>query len=226
MLAVTFSTQAKANWYQDIIDAITREATIGNGFLNGINLQQGEILTSQQDIEKLMKEVNGGLTSHSGWGAYQSHDYQSYGSGASDWAGIMQMAKNGSGTGALGKTLNSINSQFPIDSNTFSKGISDTNSQKYYSIQSQTVLAVRAASQLEYDKIQDQINYQQMLQQQIEKTKDLKSAVDLNNRIQVETNLINLGILRQSALSNQQNAVYEQANLNSALLNSKFLTKQ
>jgi len=225
MLAATLSTAAHANWYQDIIDAITKQGMISNGFLSGINLQQGEMLTSQQDIEKLMKEVNGGLTSHSGWGAYQSHDYQSYGGSANDWSGVMQMAKSGSGAGALGQTMNSINSQFPIDSNSFNKGISDPNSQKYYSLQSQTVLAARAASQLDYDKIQDQISYQQMLQQQIEKTKDLKSAVDLNNRIQIEANLINLGLLRQSALSNQQHAVSEQANINGALLNSKFLTK-
>ena len=32
-----------------------------------------------------------------------------------------------------------------------------------------------------------------MLQQQIEKTKDLKAAIDLSNRIQVEGNLISLG---------------------------------
>jgi len=226
ILVVTFSNTASANWYQDIIDAIMKEGLISNTLLTGINVQQGAMLTSQQDIERLMKQVNSGLTSNSGWGTYQKHDYQSYGSGANDWSSVMQMTKTGSGAGALGQTLNSLHSQFPIDSNRFNRGISDPNSQKYYSLQSQTVLATRAASQLDYDKIQDQINYQQMLQQQIEKTKDLKSAVDLNNRIEVESNLISLEILRQTALANQQQSITQQANINSAFSNAKFLTKQ
>ena len=100
-----------------------------------------------------------------------------------------------------------------------------TTNQQYYAVKSKTVLAARAASQLDYDHIQNQIAYQQMLQQQIEKATDLKSAIDLSNRIQVEGNLINLAILRQAALSNQQQAINEQANINSALSNAKFLTK-
>ena len=90
--------------------------------------------------------------------------------------------------------------EFPIDINGYNQGVSDPTSRQYYADQSQTVLATRAASQLDYDKIQDQIAYQQMLQQKIDNTDELKSALDLNNRIQVESNLINLEILRQSHL--------------------------
>jgi hypothetical protein len=50
--------------------------------------------------------------------------------------------------------------------------------------------------------------------------------MDLANRIQVEGNLINLEILRQSALVNQQQAITEQASVMSALSNAKFLTKE
>ena len=187
---------------------------------------QSSILNSQLDIESLMKQVNGNLSGHSGWGTYQFHDYQSYGNSARNWSDVMHLAEGGGGSGALGQTVNAIANQFLIDKGSFNKGISNSTSQTYYAIQSQTVLATRAASQLDYDKIQDQISYQQMLQQQIEHAKDLKSAVDLNNRIQVESNLINLEVLRQSALSNQQHSISEQANINSALLNAKFLTKQ
>ena len=187
---------------------------------------QGGILNSQRDIESLMKQVNGNLSGNSGWGTYQFHDYQSYGSGARNWSDVMRLAEGGGGSGALGQTVNAIAGQFPIDKSSFNKGISNPASQTYYAVQSQTLLATRAASQLDYDKIQDQISYQQMLQQQIEHTKDLKGAVDLNNRIQVESNLINLEVLRQSALSNQQHSISEQANMNSVLLNAKFLTKQ
>ena len=78
---------------------------------------------------------------------------------------------------------------------------------------------------MDYNKIQDQIAYQHMLQQQIEKTNDLKAAVDLSSRIQVENNLIKLEILRQSALANQQQAISEQANSQCSVSNANFLTK-
>jgi hypothetical protein len=225
IIAITLSNAAYANWYQDIINAIVQQGTIGNGFLDSINSQQGAMLSSQQDIQKLMKQVNGSLNGNSGWGSYNTHDYQSYGDSARSWSDVMKLTEGGS-SGALGQTMHSIAGQFPIDKDSFNKGVTDSNSRQYYAVQSQTVLATRAASQLDYDKVQDQISYQQMLQQQIEKAKDLKSAVDLNNRIQVEANLINLEILRQSALANQQHAISEQANMNSALSNAKFLTKQ
>jgi hypothetical protein len=192
----------------------------------GIAHSNESLLRSSVDIESLMKDVNRNLTGSSGWGTFQSHDYQSYGNSARSWSDVMRLADGGGGSGSLGQTVNSIATQFPIDKTSFNSGISDPSSQTYYAVQSKTVLATRAASQLDYDKVQDQIGYQQMLQQQIEKTKDLKSAVDLNNRIQVEANLINLEMLRQSALSNQQHAISEQANINSALSNAKFLTKQ
>ena len=102
----------------------------------------------KQNIEKLMKQVNGSVTGHSGWGSYQFHDYQTYGTGAYDWSSVMTMAEHGQGSGALGQTIHGINDQFPADSSIYNRGVSDRNSQKYYAIKSQTVLAVRAASQL------------------------------------------------------------------------------
>ena len=191
------------------------------------NIQNAEngILKSQLDVEGLMKTMNNSMIGNSGWGTYQFHDYQSYGNDARSWENVMQLAESGNGTGALGQALNAIVNQFPIDKNGFNAGVTNANNQQYYLLESQTILAARAASQLDYDKVQDQISYQQMLQQQIEKTKDIKSAMDLNNRVQVEANLINLEVLRQAAISNQQRAVSEQANMNNALSNAKFLTK-
>ena len=222
---MTFCDIAYANWYQDIINAINAQGGITNGFLSNMNTQQGQILASQQDIENLMKEVHGSMIGNFGWGTYNVHDYQSYGSGAENWSSVMSMTGSGSGSGALGQVVNNLSSQFPINTTDYNKGVTITTNQQYYAVKSQTVLAARAASQLDYDNIQNQIAYQQMLQQQIEKATDLKSAIDLSNRIQVEGNLINLAILRQAALSNQQQSITEQANINSALSNAKFLTK-
>jgi hypothetical protein len=223
---LSLSTASYANWYQDIINAITKQAGITNGILsNELTLQQ-DMLRSQKDIQGLMNQLNNHVTGHSGYGTYQFNDYQSYGNSAKDWSGVVSMAGRGQGDGALGQMMSSIVRDFPADSNTYNRGVSDPRAQQYYAMKSQTVIAARAASELDYNKIQDQIAYQQMLMKQIENTKDLKAATDLSNRIQVEGNLINLEILRQSALVNQQQAITEQGSVMSALSNAKFLTKE
>lgn len=228
IIGLIFHSTCYANWFADIVNRIELTNIINSGILNSqiasLNTQK-DILSSQIEIESLMKQVKRSVTGHSGWGNYQFRDYQSYGDSARDWDVVLRMAELGQGSGALGQSINGISSQFPADRNTYNRGVSGASNQKYYALKSQTVLAARAASQLDYNKIQEQITYQQMLQKQIEKTKDLKAATDLSNRIQVEGNLINLEILRQVTLSNQQQAVSEQASVNAALTNAKFLTK-
>jgi len=229
IVLITSSSSLYAEWLEDIWRSSLRLEKLQGGILDRqgqmLDVERG-ILSSQKDIESLMRDVNHSVTGNSGWGNYQFHDYQSYGDSARDWSSVIRMAETGQGDGALGRMMNDLADQFPADGHTFNQGIMNTSSQHYYALKSQTVLAARAASQLDYNKIQDQIQYQQMLQQQIEKTKDLKAAVDLNNRIQVEGNLIHLEILRQVALFNQQQAITEQATVNAALSNAKFLTKE
>ncbi len=219
---LSFSQMSYADAIYSILNAVRHLEQIESGMQAG----QLDILKSQLDVENLMKQVNASMIGNSGWGTYQFHDYQSYGAGANDWASVLQMIKAGGSSGAFGQAVNSISNQFPVDYAVFNKGMRDEKMQRYYASQSQTILAARAASQLDYDKIQDQIAYQQMLQQQIEKTTNLKAAVDLNNRIQVESNLINLEILRQTSIGNQQQAMSQQVGLIHALSNAKFLTKQ
>ena len=219
------SAASYANWFADIIRVIQQTSAVTNGQLSNINASQTEMLHSQQNIEDLMRQVNNSMIGHSGWGTYQYHDYSSYGNGASNWQDVMRMAQSGGGSGALGGVLEEITRQMPYDREAFAQGVNDTNTQNYYALKAQTVIAARAASELDYNHIQDQIAYQQMLSKQIENTKDLKGAMDLSNRIQVEGNLIALQLLRQSALSNQQQAVSEQASVMSALSNARFLKK-
>lgn len=226
ILTLTTSSASYANWFLDIINTITKQSGITHNLLGNLYSQEGQMLGCQQDIDSLMKQLNQNVTGHAGWGTYQFHDYQSYGNAASNWSQVMQMAQGGPSSGALGQTMSGMANQFPADSHSYNKGVSNLNSQKYYALKSQTILAIRAASELDYNKIQEQIAYQQMLQQQIEKTKDLKAAMDLSNRIQVEGNLISLEILRQTALANQQQAINEQASINDALMNARFLTKK
>lgn len=228
VLLMGFTTSGYANWLKDIFQSQLRMEGIQTGMLD----QQGQILNierdslhTQKDIDKLMKQVNSDLTGHAGWGAYQFHDYQSYGDNARDWERMMSLADSGKGEGRFSQMMSDLARQYPIAPETYNKGISDTNSRHYYALKSKTVLAARTASQFDYDRIQEQIAYQQMLQQQIEKTKDLKASVDLLNRLQVENNLIQLEILRQAALTNQQQSVTEQASVNAALSNARFLSR-
>ncbi len=215
-----------ANWFQDIIDCINKQAMISNGMMGNQLALSSSMLSTEQDMQKLLDHLNDHMTSHSGYGNYQFHDYQSYGGDAKDWSALMVMADRGQGSGELGQIMGSVSKEFPSDRNSYNRGVSDSQAQRYYAVKSQTMLAARAASQLDYNKIQDQIAYQQMLLKQVEKTKDLKAAMDLSNRIQIEGNLIHLEILRQSAFINQQQAMSQQGSVISALSNAKFLTKK
>lgn len=221
LLILFISNSAFANWFRDIWESELRMEGLQKNLIDG----QGRLLNTENDIDGLMKELNGHVTGNSGWGNFQYHEYQSYGDNARNWSQVLDMAENGKSSGALGDMVGEISSQFPHNSDSYNQGVSDPINQRYYSLKSQTVISTRAASQLDYDKIQDQIGYQQMLQQQIEKTKDLKASIDLANRMQVENNLIAVAMLRQSAISNQQNSVGEQASIISAQANSRFLSK-
>lgn len=225
-LLLSFSTSSYANWFQDLLDCMTKQADISHGLMNNEISLERDILTTDNEMKKLLDQIDSNMTGHSGYGNYQFHDYQSYGSDAKDWSTLMVMADRGHGGGELGQIMRSVSREFPSDRYSYNRGVSDPQVQRYYAVKSKTMLAARAASQLDYNKIQDQIAYQQMLLKQVEKTKDLKAAMDLSNRIQVEGNLIHLEILRQSAFINQQQAMAEQGSVISALSNAKFLTKK
>lgn len=178
------------------------------------------------NIKELDEDIKKALTGHFKWGTFEvKNDQQSYGSNAQDWSSVLRLSQQGGGNGALAQTIKPLAKEFPINTALINKSISDPVTQKYYALQAQTVLAARAASQLDYNKIQEQITQQQLLRDQIENTDNIKSAMDLANRIQVESNLIQLETLRQIALSNQQQAVNTQGELNDAVLNAHFLSK-
>lgn len=213
LLSIFVSSMASANVFSSMVN-----------ILRDIALAQAGVNASQMDIDVQLKQLNSYVSGNAGWGTYRFHDYQSYGGSADDWSRVVQMAAQGSGSGDLGGAIGGLANQFPIHQDIYNQGVSDPASRQYYAVKSGTVLAARAASQLDYNRIQEQIAYQQMLQEQIERTKDLKGAVDLSSRIQVEGNLIALQLLRQSALANQQQSVTEQASVVSALSNARFLS--
>lgn len=211
-----------ASWFSSIFNSLLRIEGFDSNILKNITEDNYQL----NDIDSLMKNVRDNIAGNYGMGTYHFHDYQTYGSDAANWNSVLDMSAKGKGSSELGLMISDISDQYPANVKLYNESIKDSYNQKYYALKFQTVLSTRAASQLDYNKIQDQIRYQQMLQEQIEHTKSLKEAVDLQNRLQVEGNLINLEILRQSALSNQQQAVTEQASVNAAIANARFLNKK
>jgi len=211
---MTFSTASHAgvDWLYKIFEVVAET--------QGINVK---MLTAQKSIDTLMGDLSKHMTGHSEWGTYDMRDYQSYGRDGENWSSLMQMAGKGGDGSALGQKMREISRQFPFDKEAINQVITDSRTKDYYMAQAQTIVATRAASQLDFDRVQEQIAYQKTLQTKIEETNDIKSAMDLSNRIKVEGNLIELAMLRQLALANQQQALNSQAEMNAALVNANFL---
>ena len=152
-----FSSAGYANWYQDIINAINKQGGITNNILSNELILQRNMLSTQRNIEKLIGQLNGNMTGHSGYGTYQYHDFQNFGAGAHDWSSVIKMSANGQGDGALGKMMGSMSRDFPSDRATYNRGVHDPQAQRYFAMKSQTTLAARATSELDYNKIQEQI---------------------------------------------------------------------
>ena len=177
---------------------------------------------AQQQLSQA-KEIASDAEGHYGWSNFKFKDYQSYGTGGGDISSLFNLAKQGGGSSSIGSSIDQLSKDFPINTNTINQVITDPQTQKYYTLKAETTLANRAASQADYNNIQKQIDYQNQLRAQIDNTKNTKSAIDLLTRSQIEGNLINLEILRQTALANQQSSVNSQAELNDEVLNANFL---
>lgn len=164
------------------------------------------------------------MTGTNKWGTQNFTDFQTWGSGADNWQNVLNMAQSGGNSSLLGQEMQQIANQFPINTSLYNSINPNTTDQNFYALQSQTALAARAASQLGFDKIQDHLNYiNNNLRTQIGTTADLKTSVDLQSRILVENTLVQLEMLRQLALSNQQQSIEAQAEANSAIKNANFL---
>jgi hypothetical protein len=53
------STACYANWYQDIINIIAKQAGITNGILNNELTLQEDMLHNQKKMKNLMEQMNG-----------------------------------------------------------------------------------------------------------------------------------------------------------------------
>lgn len=231
MINLFFSTAAFADPISDIINMLgTIEGYQKNmaGYENDIDGYESAIKNYQSDIASLTGKVQGDMTGSYGWGTNGFQDFQSWGSDATNWNSVISVAQNGgsgssSELGQMMQTIQNSPNQVVFNPNAFQQTDSNTNDENYYAMQAQTTIAARAASQVDFNNIQNQINYENGLRQDIENTTNLKAAVDLQNRLTAENNLIQLEILRQVALMNQQKSVSAQADINNATQNAAFL---
>lgn len=139
---------------------------------------------------------------------------QSWGSGTESWQNILHLYQKGSNPGLLNDVVKLLSKEFPIQESKVANPNPESINAKYYLLQAKTALATRATSQTDYDNIQKQIHYMHQLHAQIDHTQNLKAAVDLQNRLQVEGNLLQLEILRMLSLSSQQQAIAAQGHVN------------
>ncbi len=188
--------------------------------IQGYQLQISNI---QNTIEGLTHQIQDAVSGKSEWAHWQFTDYQSWGENTDRWDSVLSMAGNGGNMSQLGQVLRSLAAEFPVATELYNNTNPNKVDQKYYALKAKTALAARAASQLGYDKIQEQINYTNQLRQQIGATTTLKQSVDLESRLTLENNLIQLEMLRQLALINQQHAIDSQAEVNDAIQNARFI---
>jgi len=204
--------------YADPISQIVDELQTVEGY-------EKSSMGSLSDIDNLTSSLKDAMTKTNGWGQYKLQDFQSYGAGGANWSDVLNMAKSGGGSGALGQVMSGVSQEFPSNQPLINKVVTDSTTQNYYAEQSQTVVANRAAGQLDFNNIQKQIDQQSDLRKNVGQTTDLKSSVDLLSRNQIEGNMINLQLLRQITASNQQQALNTQGELNDEQLNANFLQK-
>lgn len=194
-------------------------------------LDQLEQQTGLQDkIEQYTSKLPGlsqntlnALTSQAGWGGRgYNPNLQSWGNNAQYWDSVLKLYQQGGNPGEVSGIARQLNQQFPIQNATVANPNPNSNDAKYYQLQAETALASRAASQFDYNNIQKQVDYMHKLHDELDTTKDLKSSVDLNNRLQFESSMLQIELLRLAALSNQQQAISAQNQTNAIVNNANF----
>ncbi|WP_218813526.1 type IV secretion system protein [Rickettsiella endosymbiont of Dermanyssus gallinae] len=188
--------------------------------IEGYQMQMENI---QSTISRLNRQIKQAVSGHSEWAHWRFRDFQSWGLHADRWGSLLELVTHGGNDGQLGLILRLLSREFPAGIELYNRVNRNRSDQQFYSLRAKTALVTRAASQLSYDRIQEQINYANELRSQIGTTSTLKEAVDLETRINLENNLIQIEVLRQLALMNQQHAVNAQTEVNLDLQTARFV---
>jgi hypothetical protein len=181
-----------------------------------------DLSMEQSNLSELseLQAMNRGLLGTHSYGSlyYDSHAYN-WGSGTETWQALLSLYKNGLGEGRLFHVMQTLENQFPINTH-FSSPNSIEND--YYRLQAQTTLASRSSSQLAFDQVAKEAGTLEQLQTEIDRAKDSKSAMDLNNRLSLEHANLTLQQTKLLALLVQQIATDAQEKANRANEDAHF----
>ena len=162
----------------------------------------------QQQYHQMQQQYSA-VTGSYGWGGFnnsQSQLTQDHQWAPSDWKSALQ-GMSGGNPARYQQLLAQYKQAHPsMSQSSFAKG-SDTNLAQSYNNQVQNNQASSTQATYEFNNINKHMQNLYSLSQQIDqanKNGDLKSAVDLNSRIQIEMGYINVEELRMQTLLNQQ----------------------
>lgn len=169
--------------------------------------QQYDALRSQY---QQMQSQYQAITGNYGWGALGNNisDLKNRQWGADNWSDALKGLSGGNSQRYKELWAQYKSNHLILSEDAFSKG-ADLNLAKNYN---QTIKANQASSVMsdyEFEKINQHLQKAYELGKAIEnanKNKDLKSAVDLNSRIQLESTFISIELLRMQTLLNKQTA--------------------
>lgn len=169
--------------------------------------KQYETLKEQYDQ---MQEQYHSITGNYGWGNWNNSasDLTQREWAPGDWHSALQGMSGGNPERYQELLSQYKQSHQTMSKDQFAKG-SDQNLATSYQNQVQTNQASATSATYEFNDINKHLQNLQQLGQQIETAKNLKSAMDLNSRVQLEVAYISIEELRMQTVLNQQMAQSE-----------------
>ena len=166
---------------------------------------------TMQDQYNQLKQQYSSITGNYGWGSWNNtldNLQQQREWAASDWQSALKGMSGGNAARYQQLLEQYKESNATMSQENYAKG-SDQNLSKSYENEVQTNQASATTATYEFNDINNHLQNLYQLGQQIEnaqKNNDLKSAVDLNSRVQLEVGYIAIEELKMSTIMNQQMA--------------------
>lgn len=167
--------------------------------------QLGKNYTELRNQYKQMQQQYSSITGKYGWGNWKngSSDLNKREWAPGDWKSALS-GMSGGNPGRYQELLQQYKqSHQSMKKDDFAKGSSQSLATSYQN-QVQTNQASSVSATYEFNDINKHLQTLQQLGQQIEKAPNLKSAMDLNSRIQLEVAYVSIEELRMQTVLNQQ----------------------
>lgn len=202
----------KAAFASDIMQMVTILSKIAGADFSIEKANLGELA----ELQAMSKGLIG---THSYGSLYYDNNAYNWGNGADTWQGLLSLYQQGARDSRLSTIMQLVANQFPI--NTHLNSPNEIENQ-YYRLQAQTTLASRSSSQLVFDQVVREAKTLTELQAEIDRAKDSKSAMDLNNRLSLEHTNLTMQQTKLLALLVQQVATDAQEKANRANEDAHF----